>query len=262
MTYQESIAALVHQYQQAERPVSFAVGRQQPLVDDLRGKLHDYALNPEHMHGGPKAEFFRRELGIEQRDWKLLAIQLISALQAAEPRGFRDEPRHGESQQLRFEIEAPVVGLNGKTKSVTAAWKIEGNAPAQLVTVTPGKKAPGAEDSQTLAPSDWAALYNIALTVADQALRDCRPTPIALEGPDGVAVIAEGMAGFAWVCFPGARTAFVRWLLRAGHATKSQPGARVRAPAFNLEPAAAWAEAMASVLQSAGHPCSVVQMLD
>jgi hypothetical protein len=86
--------------------------------------------------------------------------------------------------------------------------------------------------------------------------------PIAVGGPEGVEVIAGGKAGFAWVYFPDARTKFVRWLLHTGHATKSQSGAQSSAPVLDLEPAAAWAEAMAGVLQAAGHPCSVVQVLD
>jgi hypothetical protein len=266
-TYQESIAALVHQYQEAERTLSFAVGRQQPLMDELRSKLHDYALNPAHKDGGPKAEFFRRELGIEQSNWRLLAIQLISALHGAEPQKFRDNPAHGDTQHLRFEISAPVVGLNGKTKPVTAAWKIQDDAPAQLVTLTPGKKIPGAVDSPAIVPGDWAGLYEIALTVADRALRECRPTPIALGGPEGVEVIPEGMAGFAWVCFPDAGTEFVQWLVRAGHAraghaSESQPGAQISAPVFDLEPAAAWAEAMAGAFQAAGQSCFVIQEVD
>ncbi|GAA5707591.1 hypothetical protein [Streptomyces avermitilis] len=117
-------------------------------------------------------------------------------------------------------------------------------------------------DSQTIAPGDWAGLYNIALTVAERALQECRPTPIAMGGPEGAEVIPEGMAGFAWVSFPDAGTEFVQWLLHTGHASESQPVARISAPTFDLESAAAWAEAMADVLQAAGHPCSGVQELD
>ncbi len=100
-TYQEAITELVHQYTDAERALTFAVGRQQPVVEDLRGKLHGYALNPDHAEGKGKAKFFRDTLGIEQRDWKVLAIQLISSLQSAEPNKFRDGD-YGTHQQLRF----------------------------------------------------------------------------------------------------------------------------------------------------------------
>ncbi|MFJ3094634.1 DUF6883 domain-containing protein [Streptomyces hydrogenans] len=261
-TYQEAVVALVHEYQEAERRLSFKVGRQQPLVDDLRSKLHDYALNLAHPVGGSKARFFQKELGIEQSNWKLLAIQLLSALHGAEPQKFKDNPAYGDTQQLRFEISVPVVGLNGQTKPVTAAWKIEDDDPARLVTVTPGKKISGAVDSPAIVPGDWAGLYEIALKVADRARQECRPTPMALEGPGGVEVVAAGLAGFAWVCFPDARTAFVQWLLRAGHASKSQPGARISAPGQDLEPAAAWAEAMTRVFQAADQSCCVEQEVD
>ncbi|MEV7198264.1 DUF6883 domain-containing protein [Streptomyces sp. NPDC093510] len=263
MTYQESIAKkIVYEYLQATRPLAFTVGRRQPLVDDLRDKLHDYALNPDHSVGGHKARVFKSALGMEQRDWKLLAIQLISALQAAEPLAFQDVEKWGKQQQLRFEIDARVVGLNGKTMAVTAVWKIEDDAPAQLLTLTPGDKPIGAADLAAINPGDWAGLYNIALTVAERARQECRPTPMALGGPEGVDVIPEGMAGFAWVTFPESGTEFVQWLLHAGHASESPPGAQICAPTFDLEPAAAWADAMAAVLQAAGHPCSVVQAVD
>ncbi|WP_331731351.1 DUF6883 domain-containing protein [Streptomyces sp. NBC_00073] len=261
-THQEAVVALVREHQKAERRLSFKVGRQQPLVADLRSKLHDYALNLAHPDGGSKARFFQNALGIEQRNWRLLAIQLISALHSAKPNNFRDDERFGDTQHLRFDIIAPVVGLNGRTAQVKAAWKIQDDAPVQLVTLHPAEKIPGAVDSPAIAPGDWAGLYEIALKVAERARQDCRPTPMALGGPGGVEVIAEGPAGFAWVCFPDARTEFVRWLLRAGHAYKSRPGARISAPGQDLEPAAAWAEAMARAFQAADQSCSVKQEVD
>lgn len=262
-TYEESIVAeIVHRHEQDERGLAFTTGRRQPSADDLRGKLHDYALDPDHPAGGPKAIFFKRALGFERKDWKLLAIQLISNLQSSLPAKFRDNPGHGAKQRLQFEFEAEIVGLNGKRKKVVASWKIEDDEPAKLVTLTPGKKGTGPADVDEVPDGNWERLYLIARAVAEQAMRDCRPTPMALGGAGGTDVVPEGAHGSAWVQFPDARTGLVRWLLKAKYATKSQPGAYIMAPSDFLQPAEEWAEAMATVFQAAGHHCSVSQEID
>jgi hypothetical protein len=94
---------------------------------------------------------------------------------------------------------------------------------------------PGAVDAKVTNPADWSGIYRIALSVADRALQDCRPTSMAVEYSKGVEVAPEGMAGFAWVHFPDARTKFVRWLLKEGYAEKVQPGAHIRAPSCFIE---------------------------
>ncbi|MGC5334893.1 DUF6883 domain-containing protein [Micromonospora sp. DT62] len=261
-TYQEALIALLADYTQAERSLVFTAGRKHPVVNDLHGKLHGYALNPTHEKGAAKATFFRTALGLEQEDWRLLAIQLISALTASDPAKFRDEPRFGQRQHLRFEITAPVLGLNGRTGMVTSAWKIEDDGPVQLVTLTPGKKQGVVERDQALEAGNWAALYAIAVEVAEQARRNCRPTPLAFTGGPGVEVIAEGAAGFAWVIFSNPATPFVAWLLAQGHVLPDEVGATICAPTFDYEPAIAWAEAFAAVLQAAGHDCTVTHTID
>jgi hypothetical protein len=267
-TYQESIAVLVDQFEGAARPASFAVGRQQPRVEDLRGKLFGYALNFDHDtgqdKGKDKARVFKAALGIEQQHWKLLAIQLISALQAAELQRFRNDPKveHGQQQRLAFHISAPVIGLNGTTKLVRAAWQIQDDGPVALVTAYVEEKTAEFPEVPAAGTGDWPALHSIAVTVAGRAMQECRPTPFAVGGPEDVEVLAEGMMGSAWVRFPDARTGFVRWLLRNGHATRCYPGAQISAPSFYAESASAWAEAAAAVFQAAEHPCFVVELLD
>jgi uncharacterized protein DUF6883 len=261
-TYQEALAGLLAHYT-AERPLTFAVGRAQPTVDDLYPKLHDYALNPDHdKGGGAKAAFFRSALGIRREDWRLLAVQLLSALTTAAPEKFRDEPEWGQRQHLRFAITAPVFGLNGRTAMVTSAWKIEDDEPVQLVTLTPGKKEGIVEQHEALEAGDFAALYAIAVEVATLAQRACRPTPFAIKGGAGVEVYPGGPVGVAWVTLPDPRAPFAVWLLDQGHARGSHDGAMVGAPTTDYESAGAWANAFADVLQAAGHACTVTHLID
>jgi hypothetical protein len=262
-TYQEALTAAVARYDEAERPLTFAVGRRSPVVDDLESKLHGYALNPAHPVGGPKAVFFTTALGLRQDDWRLLAVQLISALEAGAPQQFRDEQRFGRQQHLRFEISAPVLGLNGRTAMVTAAWKIEDDGPVQLVTVTPGKKQGIVEQDAALEQGDPAGLYAIAVEVADAARLACRPTPLAVAGgPDGVEIYPGGLVGFAWVRFPDPAAPLAAWLVAQHHGTLGEGHVTVACPTFDYEPAIAWATAFAGVMQAAGHHCTVDYELD
>ncbi|MGC4870246.1 DUF6883 domain-containing protein [Micromonospora sp. DT53] len=273
-TYQETLIDMVRQYTDAERPLAFAVGRRHPTVADLEPKLRRYALDPTSRDGAPKARFFAQALGIGQGDWRLLAIQLISGLHASAPAKFRDVPAHGERQHLRFETTGPVIGPNGRTAMVTAAWKAEDDSPVQLVTVTPGKKRtpePGTADEPppadgehiTSATGDLPGIYAIAHAVAGQARRDCRPTPVVITGGQAPnVIITEGAAGYAWVNLP-AGSAFAAWLLAQGHAHRGDGGiTQVTAPSAFHEPALAWANGFATVLQAAGHDCAVTHALD
>ncbi|MEV4343483.1 DUF6883 domain-containing protein [Actinoplanes sp. NPDC049596] len=273
-SYQETLIDLVRQYEDARRPLTFAVGRRHPTVTDLESKLRRYALDPTSKKGAPKARFFATVLGSGQDDWRLLAIQLIFALHTGIPAKFRDESNFGKQQHLRFETTGPVIGLNGRIAMVTAAWKVEDDGPVQLVTVTPGKKRPPkpcaasepkSADSEhiTSATGDLAGIYAIACVVAEQARRDCRPTPVVITGEQAPNVImAEGAAGRAWVNVP-ARSALADWLVAQGHAHRGDGSiTQVTAPGTFYEPALAWANGFATVMQAAGHDCAVTYAFD
>ncbi|WDZ83967.1 hypothetical protein [Micromonospora cathayae] len=108
-------------------------------------------------------------------------------------------------------------------------------------------------------------MYAIAVEIADAAQRACRPTPLALEGgPDGVEVYPEGMVGFAWVHLPDHTTPLSAWLIEHEHAHRDGDGDGVTlsAPTFDYEPATAWANGFAAVLQAAGHDAIVTHDLD
>lgn len=264
-TSQEMLARLVADYTDAERPLLLAVDRRLPVVEEMEGKLRGYALNLDHEGGGPKAVFFRTVLGLEQQDWRLLAVQLLSAVAGARPAKFRDVPVHGDRQHLRFSITAPVLGLNGRTAMVSSGWKIEDDGPIQLVTLYPGKKDNLIEQDEALKAGDPAALHAIAVEAADAAQRACRPTPLALDGgPHGVEVYPQGAVGFAWVHLPNHATPLAAWLIEHDHAHLDGDGNGVTlsAPTFDYEPAIAWADALAAVLRAAGHDATVTHDID
>jgi hypothetical protein len=264
-TSQEMLARLVADYTDAERPLLLAVDRRLPVVEEMEGKLRGYALNPDHEGGGPKAVFFRTALGLEQQDWRLLAVQLLSAVAGTRPEKFRDVTAHGDRQHLRFSITAPVLGLNGRTAMVTSGWKIEDDGPIQLVTLYPGKKDNLIEQDEALEAGDPAALHVIAAEVADAAQRACRPTPLAIGGgPDGVEVYPQGAVGFAWVHLPDHANPLAAWLIEHGHAhlDGDGDGVTLSAPTFDYEPAIAWADAFAAVLRAAGHDATVSHDID
>jgi len=261
-TYEEALTAAVARYIAAERPLTFGTDRRQPLVADLEGKLFGYALNPEHPVGGPKSVFFATALGIRRDDWRLLAVQLLSALTSAAPDKVRDVPPWGQEQHLRFEITVPVLGLNGRTAMVTAAWKIEDDGPAQLVSVMPGKKQQIAARDEALAGGQPAAVYDIAREVAEAARLACRSTPMAVGGGDAVEVYPQGVVGFAWVHLQDTTTALAVWLVEHEHGRIDDGEVIVSAPTFDYEPAIAWVNGFAAVLQAAGYPCTVTHVID
>lgn len=94
-------------------------------------KLRDYALNPDHPVGGPKARLWRSVLGFERDDWQLLRDRLLEAV--------ADTPvtdlRAGE-RITTFETILTITGTNGRRAEVVAAWQIVDGAP-RLVTAFP-----------------------------------------------------------------------------------------------------------------------------
>lgn len=98
-------------------------------------KLRDYALNPAHPGGGPKARVFRAALGFTREDWPKLAEALVAGVQAEPVVGERSEP----SGRI-YEVVIPVSGPNGRTVAVMTAWEIAaGSDRPRLVTAYVGR---------------------------------------------------------------------------------------------------------------------------
>jgi hypothetical protein len=80
-------------------------------------KLDRYLLNPDHIDGGPKADWFKRALGFTRENAADLAKQLIFDESQAVRRGVNEYGR-------QFNQTINVTGANGRTIPVTTGWTI------------------------------------------------------------------------------------------------------------------------------------------
>ena len=107
-------------------------------------KLRDYALNPEHISGRHKAEFFV-QMGYSADDWQRLErdIREQHLSQLAEP---GQESPFGR----KFTITAPLQGPQGLARQVTTVWMIKtGKDFPELVTIFPAARKKDGEDGNT-----------------------------------------------------------------------------------------------------------------
>jgi hypothetical protein len=113
------------------------IGQQLPTADQafgIREKLAAYCLNLDHEVGGPKAEGFRRVLGIGIADLEYLTESLRTGVLDAPITDVRDNAPFG----VLCEVRVPVAGLRehrDRVVPVTTSWELRqaGDAP-RLVT--------------------------------------------------------------------------------------------------------------------------------
>jgi hypothetical protein len=113
------------------------IGQRLPFAEHafgVREKLAAYSLNIDHPVGGPKAQGFRRTLGIALADIDHLAQALHAGAQTAPITDVRDNAPFG----VLCEVAIPVTGLRDhadRAVAVTTAWELRGAAdPPRLVT--------------------------------------------------------------------------------------------------------------------------------
>lgn len=102
-----------------------------PRADEAEiedAKLRDYALNPDHTVGGPKARVFRAALGFERADWRLLREQILARVGATPV----SEIRQRSETRTGYVVIIPVEGPNGQTRPVLTAWIVEDDGPPRL----------------------------------------------------------------------------------------------------------------------------------
>ncbi len=97
----------------------------------LKRKLYDYALNPAHTHGGPKARLWRAVFDIGREDWRYVRGQLLAGVLVAVVSDIRQSP-----DATTYQLIMTIRGLNGHSGPVTTAWQFIGDAP-RLVTAFP-----------------------------------------------------------------------------------------------------------------------------
>jgi hypothetical protein len=99
---------------------------------DMRGKLVNYALNPEHSSGKHKARRFREKIGATQNDAKLIHDQVMAFLPYAVA-----QEKSNDIYGARFNAYIPVTGPNGKTVDVLTAWLYERNKDGKTISTRP-----------------------------------------------------------------------------------------------------------------------------
>jgi hypothetical protein len=97
------------------------------IIDER--KLRDYALNPDHPQGGPKARVFASVFGIGSHDWEHLRAELIRTL----PGGRVDRIRAG-LYATTYGVTLAIRGRNDREARVITAWKLRDGVP-HLVSV-------------------------------------------------------------------------------------------------------------------------------
>ncbi len=113
------------------------IGEYLPCSDEAFGiseKLTAYCLNQDHEIGAPKAEGFRRILGITSADVEHLADALQQGALGAPITGVRDNAPFGVLCEVRIEV-AGLREHEHRTAAVTTSWELRGpDEPPRLVT--------------------------------------------------------------------------------------------------------------------------------
>ena len=104
-----------------------------PIVDSR--KFTDYALNETSLdpRAASKARLFRESLGYTKENYASLERQIRDALP-------RTPARLGDSTEfgVKFVVDAPVRGPNGRTVVVRSVWQYDnGAAQPRLITTYP-----------------------------------------------------------------------------------------------------------------------------
>ena len=101
-------------------------------------KLRDYALNPDHLSGAYKAEFFA-QMGYTRGDWQRLEQDIRAQHLAHAARPGKPSP-HG----TKYVITAPLQGPRGAARQVTTVWIIRYDSDVpELITVEPAPRKKG-----------------------------------------------------------------------------------------------------------------------
>lgn len=103
------------------------IGDPLPRVDAAiisAAKLRDYALDPDHPVGAPKARVFAAALDIERDDWEYLRAAIARALPAG-----RVETINRGTHSTSYGVVLRIHGLNGRIASVLTAWVLESAVP-------------------------------------------------------------------------------------------------------------------------------------
>jgi hypothetical protein len=116
----------------ASEPIRAAANPAEELAASVADKLERYLLNPDHIRGGLKANWFEQALGFTQENASDLAKQLVFDESQAVRRGVN---KYG----TLFNQTINVTGVNGRTIPVTTGWIIGPDGVPRLTTAFPGR---------------------------------------------------------------------------------------------------------------------------
>jgi filamentous hemagglutinin len=104
------------------------------IIIEVR-KLRDYLLNPAHPEGATKAQYLS-EMGYNQENYHILEVDLRNQHLTCDV-----QPGQVSIYGEKFEIVAPLVGPNGKKRTIRSVWMIrKSDTFARLITLIPEKK--------------------------------------------------------------------------------------------------------------------------
>jgi hypothetical protein len=101
--------------------------------DSIKRKVDGYLLNPEHVKGGPKADWFNQALGLTRENAAELERQIVFDLGRAVQTGVT---QFGTT----YNQVIPITGANGKTIDVLFVWIRNDDGVVRLVTAIPTKR--------------------------------------------------------------------------------------------------------------------------
>lgn len=264
------VAALSRERNLKVSTMSYEIGtnddEHNPLEADLpEAKFVRYLLDPNHIDGGSKAQFFKEALDIEQEDWRYLAAQLHDGLKSAKLSGLGVKSWDG-GLGVTFNAVIPVKGRNGRTIDVDSNWIMEPGMQPRLSTAVPAKSAhatgreaipPSVVDRHLDGDARWSAIFQQATKAGLDAEEATIPTPIFIAG---FGIEQEGMSGHAWVRLSDPRNGFTTWLIANGRVSYEQRlGVRIYSAVSSqsIDRARAYALAFARVLKQNGITCEV-----
>jgi len=101
--------------------------------ESIKRKVEGYLLNPDHVKGGPKADWFNQALGFTRQNAADLVRQIMFDQSKAVQTGVT---QFGTT----YNQVIPITGANGKTIDVLFGWIRNDDGVVRLVTAIPTKK--------------------------------------------------------------------------------------------------------------------------
>lgn len=141
---------MLYLLQNDEKPIAFFVKKAYVALPVILGahvqlsqtttiivpeKLRDYVLNPSSLEGESKARFLGA-IGYQQSNWQVLERDLRQQHLAHEAL-----PGKTSIYGSKYEILAPLIGPNGRTRWIRSIWIIRRNeSVARFITLIPEKQ--------------------------------------------------------------------------------------------------------------------------